>query len=102
ELDPDNEEGRLQLAALLQDQALPPEALTHLEYLIRKRPQDPDVLVRLARCRMALGQADEAGAILGPGLPGHPHSPPALCSPGGTGNAAKRPGRSGEMAARGP
>src|SRR5262249_2172943 len=53
ELDPDNDEGRLRASSLLLEQALPAEALDHLEYLIRKRPDDPDVLVRLARCRMA-------------------------------------------------
>jgi Flp pilus assembly protein TadD len=82
ELDPDNEEGRLRLAALLLDQAHSSEALVHLEYLIRKRPEDPDVLVRLARCRMALAQASEAGAILEHVLQDHPHFRPALCARG--------------------
>jgi tetratricopeptide (TPR) repeat protein len=82
ELDPDNEEGRLHLAALLLDLALPPEALEHLEYLIRKRPEDPDVLVRLARCRMARGQADEAGTLLEHVLQAHPRYRPALCARG--------------------
>jgi tetratricopeptide (TPR) repeat protein len=82
ELDPDNDEGRLRLSALLQDQALPAEALNHLEYLIRKRPEDPDILVRLARCRMALGQADEASAVLERVLRDNPHFRPALCARG--------------------
>jgi tetratricopeptide (TPR) repeat protein len=73
ELDPENDEGRLRLAALLTERAAPAEALPHLEYVARKRQNDPAVLVRLARCYMDLGRHQEPAEILDRVLAEHPN-----------------------------
>jgi tetratricopeptide (TPR) repeat protein len=82
ELDPDNEDARLRLAAdLLQDHE-GGEALPHLEYLQKRRPEDARVLVRLVQCRLLLGQTDEAKRLLDGVLARQPHNPEALAMRG--------------------
>src|SRR5207302_606916 len=58
------------------------EALPHAEYLCRKDPGNPEALVRLARCQLALGHQDEARDILDRLLAKSPHFRPALCARG--------------------
>jgi tetratricopeptide (TPR) repeat protein len=82
ELDPDNDDCRLQLAGLLLDENAPGEALEHLEHLARKHADDLQILVRLARCQMALGREPEAGDILDRVLQEHSRFRPALCARG--------------------
>src|SRR5205823_3754497 len=64
EIDPELDEARDQLAIVLLDTHQGPEALPHLEYLRRRRPDDPGLAVRLAQCRDLLGQQDEAARLL--------------------------------------
>jgi tetratricopeptide (TPR) repeat protein len=82
ELDPEHEEARLHLCTLLIDQAHPADALPHAEYLRRKQPANPEVLVLLARCHIALGHQEEAREILDGVLASSPHFRPALCARG--------------------
>ncbi|HKI34911.1 MAG TPA: tetratricopeptide repeat protein [Gemmataceae bacterium] len=64
EADPDNAAARLRLGELLLSQAAADEALPQFEAVRAKRPADPAVLLGVARCRRALGQAREARDIL--------------------------------------
>jgi tetratricopeptide (TPR) repeat protein len=82
EIDPENDECRLQLAVLLMDENHPVEALEHLERLQQQRPNDPQLLVRIARCQMALGRHPEASAVLSQVLQDSPRFRPALCAQG--------------------
>jgi tetratricopeptide (TPR) repeat protein len=79
ELDPDNEEARLRLGLLLLlERAMPAEAAVHLEYLVRKQPDNPDALTRLALCRLTLNRQEEAREILQGVLQAHPRHRLAL------------------------
>jgi tetratricopeptide (TPR) repeat protein len=78
ELEPDNREARWWLALGLQEIGRYDEALTHLEYLRKRQPEDPDVLVVIAACRNRLGQAKQARQLLDDVLAGHPHHGAAL------------------------
>ncbi len=82
ELDPDNEEARLRLSALLMQQHEPSEAFPHLEYLRKAMPDDPRILVRIAQCRLEMGQSDEARKTLDGVLARWPHFPDALAARG--------------------
>jgi tetratricopeptide (TPR) repeat protein len=63
ESDPGNDQARLRLAELLARFA-PHEALTHLDHLRDKPPDDRDVLFQRARCHRSLGEHEQAGALL--------------------------------------
>jgi tetratricopeptide (TPR) repeat protein len=78
ELDPDNEDARLRLTGLLMQSSRPADAFPHLEYLRKARPDDPLILTRIARCRVEMGQADEARRLLDGVLARDPHFPEAL------------------------
>ncbi len=82
QLDPENEDARLRLAADLLQGHEGGEALPHLEYLQKRRPDDPPVLMRLAQCRLLLGQTDEAKKILDDVLARQPRYPEALAMRG--------------------
>ena len=62
--DPGRISARAQLIRCLLDLGGYEEATTHLEWLARERPEDPDVLARLARCRIMLNRRDEARQLL--------------------------------------
>jgi tetratricopeptide (TPR) repeat protein len=64
ELDPEDSEARARLASILLDGHRPAEALPHLEYLTRLKPDNLLLQVELARCRSLLGQSAEAAALL--------------------------------------
>ncbi len=64
ELDADNEPARLGLATCLQEIGRYDEALKHLEAARARRPDDPDLLVRLARSHEAVGQRKQARQLL--------------------------------------
>jgi tetratricopeptide (TPR) repeat protein len=78
ELDPDNEEARLRLTGLLVQNQKGSEALPPLEYLRKRTPDDPRILVRIAQCRRLLGQPEKAKTILDGVLARYPHFPDAL------------------------
>ena len=93
ELDPDNEEARLRLGTQLLQAHKPTEALSHLEYLRKALPDDPRVLVRVAQCRVDMGRADEARAILDGVLARWPHFPDALAARGALAKQDGQPDR---------
>jgi len=82
EIDPELDEARDRLAAVLVETNQPQEALPHLEYLCRSRPNDAGLSVRLAECRDLLGEQDEAARLLDEVLARHPDLPAALARRG--------------------
>jgi tetratricopeptide (TPR) repeat protein len=81
ELDPDNRAARLRLVtALIREE--PREAVPHLEWMRRRRPDDPEVLFQTARLRRNLGQPEEAGQLLDKLLVSTPDKFPALVERG--------------------
>ena len=81
ELDPDSRQARLRLvAALIREE--PREAVPHLEWMRRRRPDDPEVLFLTARLRRNLGQPEEAGKLLDELLVSTPNKFPALVERG--------------------
>jgi tetratricopeptide (TPR) repeat protein len=82
EIDPELDEARDKLAAVLVETNQPREALPHLEYLCRQRPNDPALAVRLAQCRDLLGEQDEAARLLDEVLARHPDFQSALAERG--------------------
>jgi tetratricopeptide (TPR) repeat protein len=82
EIDPEWHEARLRLAVDLLDLSQAREALGHLEYLQRRKPDNPLIAVRLAQCRDQLGESPEAVQILEGVLARQPHFAPALAERG--------------------
>jgi tetratricopeptide (TPR) repeat protein len=78
EIDPDLDEARDRLTQLLLGIVQPAEARPHLEYLRRRRPNDPLVVVRLAQCLNLLGKQEEAIRLLDELLVRYPGFGPAL------------------------
>lgn len=70
EIEPDNENVRLHLAQALARSDRAEEAQVHFEYLRHRRPEDPVVLLGMARCGRSLGKADEARQLLNQVLAG--------------------------------
>jgi len=60
ELEPDSDDARLRVVDLLLDRSLPAQALEHAQHLAQRRPGDPSILVRLARCFFDQGRSQEA------------------------------------------
>jgi tetratricopeptide (TPR) repeat protein len=77
QLDPDNLQARLTLAGLLTDLA-PQEAVDCFGYVRDRQGDSPDLLTGLARCRLNLGQPDEARRLLDGVLAGQPNHWAAL------------------------
>jgi len=63
ELESGNEVARLKLAELLLQYG-PEEAQTHLEFLQARKPDNRDVLLRLAACYRELGESERAARVL--------------------------------------
>jgi tetratricopeptide (TPR) repeat protein len=82
ELDPDHYEARQRLAGFLLVLGHAADALPHLEYLRRQRPDDLAVQVHLAHCQDLLGHQDEAVKLLDGVLAREPHLPEALAERG--------------------
>lgn len=61
---PDSEPARRKLAETLLIAGTPNESLEQYEWLARRRPQQPEVQLGLARCRRRLGQTEEARHLL--------------------------------------
>jgi predicted Zn-dependent protease len=72
ELQPNRADVRQHLAEILVDSSRHDDALPHLERLYNEQPDDPDVVVLLARCRMLQGRSAEAGALFDSVLALHP------------------------------
>jgi tetratricopeptide (TPR) repeat protein len=78
ELQPGRSGVRQRLAELLVESSRQAEATPHLEQLRKEQPDNPDVLVLLARCRLVQAQPDEARALLDRVLAEHPNHFDAL------------------------
>jgi tetratricopeptide (TPR) repeat protein len=91
ELEPDSHQARLCLVvALIREE--PRAAVAHLEWMRRRRPSDPDVLLQTARLRRNLGQPEEAGHLLDELLASSPNKLPALIERGRVAMDLNRPG----------
>jgi tetratricopeptide (TPR) repeat protein len=78
EMDPTRDDARHRLVICLLDTGGYEEALTNLEYLQRRKPDDLDVQVRVARCYNMLERGDEARKRLDDLLAAHPDHAMAL------------------------
>jgi predicted Zn-dependent protease len=91
ELDPDRSDAREYLAAGLLEIGHFSEALPHLEHLLRQRPGDPDLRVRLARCHDGLEHRELARQLLDEVLAERPDYGPALRACGQMARQARQP-----------
>jgi tetratricopeptide (TPR) repeat protein len=82
ELDPDNDDARLQLAGQLAHTTDVKAALAEFEYLRQKQGDTPPVLKGLAYCRRMMDQPDEARRLLESVLNEHPRDWRALAERG--------------------
>jgi predicted Zn-dependent protease len=82
ELDPERDDARRLLARNFLKIGRYDEALTHLNYLHKRRPADTELRVNLARCQIELGSRDEARAALDAVLAEHPGNRGALVEQG--------------------
>jgi tetratricopeptide (TPR) repeat protein len=64
EIDPGHDEVRLRLTGVLLQLFEPGKAIPHLEYLEKRFPDDPEVLLRLAQAKDLLGDQEEAKRLL--------------------------------------
>jgi len=81
-IDPEMDDARDGLAAILMEINQPQEALPQLVYLCRQRPNNPGLIVRLAQCRYLLGEQDEAARLLDGVLARQPDTHAALAERG--------------------
>jgi tetratricopeptide (TPR) repeat protein len=91
ELDSQRDDVRLRLALLLTKAGRGTEAQPHLEYLRRKRPDDPILGVSLALCRSQSGDDKQAAELLDGVLARFPASTPALVARGRLALQASQP-----------
>ena len=84
ELDPENADAHWYLGLGLVEIGRYDEALEHLEFVERQRPNDLDLLVAKARSHSGLGRPDEANSLLDRVLTIDPEHGPALRARGQT------------------
>jgi len=82
EIDPDLDEARRSLTAILLILSQGEEALPHAEYLRHRLPDNPDVMVQHAQALMLLNRGGEARPILDECLASHPNHAGALATRG--------------------
>ena len=82
EIDPQRDDLRLRLAALLLRMGSADDALPHLEFLHRRRPDDLQIRVYLARCHELRGDKAKAERLLDDVLARQPEFVPALAERG--------------------
>jgi tetratricopeptide (TPR) repeat protein len=82
ELQPERWAVRLRLAQILIDSSREAEAAPHLELLRAEQPTNSEVLVALARCRMAQARTDDARELLDTVLASHAEDFDALLQRG--------------------
>ncbi|OWK39753.1 tetratricopeptide repeat protein [Fimbriiglobus ruber] len=82
EVDPEQDEARMRLAAILLQLRQGEEAVAHLGYLNRRLPDHPGVQAHWARALALQGRTDEARAALDDCLRAHPHNAAALAERG--------------------
>jgi tetratricopeptide (TPR) repeat protein len=78
EYDPDLFDVRLRMAELMLEENKVPEALPHLEALMRRYPNRPEVQARLGHCRILEGKTAEARELLEKAVAGLPDDLPLL------------------------
>lgn len=91
ELDPTRDGTRWRLVLALLQMGKYDEALTHLRFIERQRPNDPDVQVRIARCHNLLGSGERAREVLDATLEAHPEHGLALRTRGQFALADRQP-----------
>jgi tetratricopeptide (TPR) repeat protein len=64
ELDPDLIPARLRVVEMLLEDKQAPEAVPHLERLVRQAPDNPQVQARLGMCRFLQGRGEEARRLM--------------------------------------
>ena len=64
ERDPDHLQARLRVAEMLLEDKQAPEALPHLERLMRQAPDDPQVQARMGICLYLQGRSEEARRLM--------------------------------------
>jgi tetratricopeptide (TPR) repeat protein len=93
ELDPQRDDARRRLTQCLLRLGLYEEANPHLEYLLRRYPQNAEITVELAGARFKQGQVSESRQLLDAVLAQHPDNEAALRERGrlalADGNAAQ-------------
>lgn len=90
-LAPDDPAARLAAAEVLIKEHQAAEALPHFQWLLDRRPDDPQVAVGLARCHKELGAEAEAVRVLDDLLRRHPAHPQGLAVRGLVELDASRP-----------
>jgi tetratricopeptide (TPR) repeat protein len=100
DLRPQADQARLHLADALDRLGRIREAVAHYEYLRRRQPDNPEVVLGLARCRHDLHDLARADDLLAGFLARHPDSVPALVERGRLALHGGQPAR-GEEWARG-
>jgi tetratricopeptide (TPR) repeat protein len=89
--DPEHDEARLRLANCELENGQPAEALTHLEHLRSRQPDNAEVLVRLAFALTAAGQLGPALELIDRVLADHSNLPYAISARGQLAYHAERP-----------
>jgi tetratricopeptide (TPR) repeat protein len=82
QLDPEHDDARFKLTAALMEQRGFAQMEPHLEHLLRRQPDNLQVVVRLAVCRAFLGRVEEAVRLLDDVLARDPDFAPALAERG--------------------
>jgi tetratricopeptide (TPR) repeat protein len=78
DLDPDMIQARLRVAEMLLEDKQAPEALPHLERLMRQAPNDAQVQARMGICRFLQGRTEEARRLMEAAVIRLPHDPALL------------------------
>jgi predicted Zn-dependent protease len=91
---------RLRIGEIFLQRNKPGEALGYLQGVHEQRPDDPDVVVALARCERQLGNLEEAEKLLDDLLATHPHHSLALSERGMVFLAANKPIQAEELLRR--
>jgi tetratricopeptide (TPR) repeat protein len=78
ELDPDLVAVRLRMVEMYLEESNPPDALPHLERLMKLAPDRPDVKARLGQCRFLEGKREEARRLLEAAVEEMPNDPDVL------------------------
>jgi predicted Zn-dependent protease len=78
ELDPDLIPVRLRVVEMLLEDKQAPEALPHLERLVRQAPDNPQVQARLGMCRFLQGRSEEARRLMEAAVVHLPRDPALL------------------------
>jgi Tfp pilus assembly protein PilF len=82
QIDPESDDARRLLGTFLVSSHHAADAAPHFEWLYERRPDDPAILLGLARCKHEMGQVEEALRLLDLLLGADPRNPQALAERG--------------------